>query len=193
MTRASSRAKGRELTFEEYMALPVIKGRHDVIDGAIVMSPPPRVSHQLILQNAYDGIGPHVRRRRLGTVIIAPCGLVIRKTPKLRVRQPDLMFFTRQRISREELKRARIVEVTPDIAIEIRSAGNRGTRWSNKLADYAAIGLPEFWLINPADESVEVHALVDGRYSLEGRFERDDELHSRFLPGLALRVSALFE
>jgi Uma2 family endonuclease len=53
--------------------------------------------------------------------------------------------------------------------------------------------LPEFWLINPRDESAEVHALVEGRYSLEGRFENDDELHSRFLPGLALRVSALFE
>ena len=34
---------------------------------------------------------------------------------------------------------------------------------------------------------------VEGRYDLEGRYENDDALHSRFLPGLALRVSAFFE
>jgi Uma2 family endonuclease len=77
--------------------------------------------------------------------------------------------------------------------VEIRSPGNRGKRWTAKLADYASIGLPEFWLIDPRDESVEVYALVEGRYNLEGRFENDDELLSRFLPGLALRVSSLFE
>jgi Uma2 family endonuclease len=194
MTRASSQTKGRVLTFEEYMAGPEMKARHEVVDGVvIIMSPPPNVYHQLILTNLSDLISPYVRRRRLGTVIVAPCGLLIRKTPKLRVREPDLMFFSRQRISRQELKQALIVEVTPDIAIEIRSPGNRGKRWMAKLADYASIGLPEFWLVNPRDKSVEVYPLVEGRYDLEGRYENDDALHSRFLPGLALRVSAFFE
>jgi Uma2 family endonuclease len=193
MTRATSTTSQRELTFQEYMATPAVMRRQEVIDGVIVVSPVPTVHHQFILTNVVELISPHVRLHNVGTVIPAPADLVIRKTPKLQVRQPDLMFFSCQRASRETLKKLKIIEITPDIAMEIISPSDRPTRWTGKLADYASVQVPELWRIDSKTETVEIHALVEGRYSLQRRSEAASTVESRFLPGLALPVGALFE
>jgi len=192
MTHARSQTKQRELTFDDYMATPETMRRHEVIDGVIEMSPAPLVKHQLLLGNLYRPLFDHTSRNDLGTIILAPADLLIRKTPKLRVRQPDLMFISRNRSSCEAIQDVPILEITPDLAVEIRSPSDRPKRWADKLSDYASIQVPELWRIDPVAKSVEVYALVEGRYSLERRFEKDDEVHSRVLPGLALQVRSLF-
>jgi hypothetical protein len=45
MRRATRQPATHELTFEEYMALPITKTRQEVIDGVIVMSPTPTFWH----------------------------------------------------------------------------------------------------------------------------------------------------
>src|SRR3981189_161834 len=101
MTRAiSQEVVDRELTFEEYLQTPETNLRHEVIDGLIVMSPSPTVEHQLLLGNLYRPLFGYATQNDLGMMILAPADLLIRKIPKLRVRQPDLMFFPRGRLSR---------------------------------------------------------------------------------------------
>src|SRR4051812_27148117 len=110
MTRAISKeVVGRELTFEEYLQTPETNLRHEVIDGVIVMSPSPTVEHQLLLGNLYPPLFGYPTKNTLGTVTLAPADLLIRKLPKLRVRQPDLMLFPRGRLSRGETKKIHVI------------------------------------------------------------------------------------
>jgi Uma2 family endonuclease len=189
MTRAITPVSSdRELTFEEYLATPETKARQEVIDGVIVMSPSPNFRHQLILGNLYRSIFYHLLLIDLGTVVIAPADLLIRKIPKLQVRQPDLMIVPHSRISREELKDVNVLEVVPDLAVEILSQSDTLKRMAEKLADYASIQVPELWLIDPESESVEVYSFADDQYNLTGRFAKDDDVRSGVLPGLVLPV-----
>src|ERR1700749_3191735 len=110
MTRAlDSLATDRELTFEEYMATPETMLRHEVIDGVIVMSPSPTYRHQDILFNLGQDVKTHVKLHQLGMVSTPPADVLIRKRPKLRVRQPDLMFIARGRMSRDEVRKVQIL------------------------------------------------------------------------------------
>jgi Uma2 family endonuclease len=192
MTRATKPVAERELTFEEYLATPEMKQHHEVIDGVIVMSPSADLFHQIVLLNLAVAIANHARLNDLGTVITAPCDLLIRKRPKLRVREPDLMFIARGRAGRDELKKIQILELTPDFAIEVLSPSNVGPSWAEKLSDYASIGLPELWLVDPTDESVEIMTLAEGAYVRLRRFEKDADVQSPTLPGLRLPVRSIF-
>jgi Uma2 family endonuclease len=125
-------------------------------------------------------------------VVIAPADVLIRKRPRLRVRQPDLMFIARERMSRDEVRKVQILEIAPDLAVEIRSPGDTAARWAEKLADYASIGVAEVWRIDPDSRTVEVLTLVGGTYQAAGRFGEDDTVQPGVLPGLALGVRAIF-
>jgi Uma2 family endonuclease len=194
MTRAISQEEvDRELTFEEYLQTPETNLRHEVIDGMFVMSPSPTVEHQLLLGNLHRLVSEFVARNERGTVIMAPADLLIRKIPKLRVRQPDLMFIASARSSRAELRRVQIIEISPDLAVEILSPSNTTTRWAELSADYASIGVPELWRVDPEAESVEVYSLAEGAYVLASCSEGEDAVHSVVLPGLVLPVRSIFE
>jgi Uma2 family endonuclease len=61
-----------------------------------------------------------------------------------------------------------------------------------KLPLYAAAGIPEVWLINLPDESVEVYAGPSGgAYQSAEQFRRGAEARAETLPGLAVSVADL--
>ncbi len=190
MTRATSKPpKAVELTFDQYMATPLTRLRHDVIDGVIVMSPAPdgRPLIWLVTGEFYRRLHDFVKSRHLGTVIVSPIDMLIRKVPKLRVRQPEVAFFSAARGS--AARRVAAVENRgnrPDLAIEVRSEQESEARWLEKLADYAAIGVAEVWRVFLQTETVQVLTLDAGHYETIGLFRNDEIIRSRVLPDLAL-------
>ena len=194
MARATKRpAATRELTFEDYLRLPETRKRQEVIDGVIVMSPAPTVRHQRILLRLARHFDDHVTRGGLGLVIMAPIDVLIRKAPKLQTRQPDLLFLSTEKLAGLDLDRTNIVEVAPDLVVEIASPSDRPGAWTAKLADYAAIGVREVWRAKPKDEAIEVLALDGGEYRRAGQYRRGEVVASVVLPGLALPVAAIFD
>lgn len=181
-----------ELTLGDYLALPSTSRRLEVIDGVILMSPSPTFWHQQLLIRFHRGIDEFVGPRGLGVVVIAPADVLIRKQPKLRVRQPDLLFLAAEKLAGLDLKRVHLLEVTPDIVVEVTSPSERHKKWAAKLADYASIRVPEVWRADPDAESIEVLALAEGRYTRAGLFGAGDAVRSIVLPGLELPVGPLF-
>ena len=86
----------RHLTFADYLLLPTIQQRYDIVDGEMVMSAAPTPRQQWISQNLCVALRAYFRANRRGIVIYAPCDIVIRRDP-LRTRQPDLFVFLRGR------------------------------------------------------------------------------------------------
>jgi Uma2 family endonuclease len=63
-----------------------------------------------------------------------------------------------------------------------------------KLPLYAAAGIPEYWLVNLSDRSIDVYREPDGKsYARRIRHRADDSLRLAALPGLeAIQTSDLF-
>ena len=76
--------------------------------------------------------------------------------------------------------------------VAIASPGTRTHDRSTKLAAYARAGVPEYWLAEPADGTIEVLALEEGAYRSLGVFTGAATLPSRVLPDLPVRVEQFF-
>jgi len=81
----------------------------------------------------------------------------------------------------------------PDIVVEVLSPGNNTKELQIKYALYEEFGVKEYWIVHPIKRIVLKHVLsVDGKYSTEGPFSREDQFTSSVLPGFSLNIGELF-
>ena len=83
----------------------------------------------------------------------------------------------------------------PRLIAEVVSPGktNRDRDTIHKRSQYAALGVPEYWLIDPDGKTVTVLALGAEDYQTIGTFSGSESIQSQELPGLSLPVEQLFE
>ena len=83
--------------------------------------------------------------------------------------QPDLVYVSKDRLS---IAQDRIRGV-PDLLVEILSPSSIRRDRSLKRALYAGSDVPEYWIVDPAGEQIDVYVLVEGRYQV---FEVEEAL-----------------
>lgn len=168
--------------------MPETMRRYEIIDGEMIMSPAPTTRRQAVLGNFYRALFDFVSRRKLGTVLFAPIDLVVRRKPRLRTRQPDLIFVgaARQHIIADQ------IEGGPDLAVEILSASDTRKRISEKIRDYQMLGVRECWLVSMEAETVEVLRLSANETKRAGLYGTGDTLRSLVLAGLEMSLAKLF-
>ncbi len=182
------------LTYDEWRKLPETTQPHEVIDGVIRIPPAPRSDHQWTVAALFRGVDSHVRDRQLGVVLPAPVDVVIQKEP-LRTRQPDLLFLSFERTGvrgRKELQQMPVIEVAPDLVIEVLSPSDTRSAMDDKIEDYRRLGVHECWLVSSEAETIEVLRLTAEQVERSGLFGRGDTVRTKVLPGLALLVDELF-
>jgi len=180
--------ENHEINYEEYLALPETMQRYEIIDGKMIMSPAPTAGHQFSLGNFYRPLYDFVSRRRRGFVLFAPIDVIIRRKPKLRMRQPDLIYVSKER---QHIISDRI-EGGPDLVIEILSPSDTRKTIAQKLKDYGKIGVRECWLVPIEAETVEVLQLAPKSVKRAGLYGIGDVVRSQVLPGLELPTRKLF-
>ena len=174
----------RLATIEDLHKMPDDGRRYELIGGVIYVSPAPVVKHQRVLRRLERVITDFVEERALGEAFFAP--IDVRLSPH-DVVQPDLVVVLREH--RRRLTRARI-EGTPDLVIEILSPSNPGHDLVRKAALYAAAGVPEYWIVDPRNDTVRVLLLENRTYvDMPGIEER---FRSQVLAGLEIPVRELF-
>jgi Uma2 family endonuclease len=138
----------KRLTFEAYLASPEMRKRYDIVDGVLLMSPGPTPVHQWVMFEISVPLRQFVNERGLGVVMVAPLDLVIRREP-LRTRQPDILYLSAQRSSIRgvaDLRGLQVLEVAPDLVVEVLSPSNTRRDIESKLEDYREVGVLECWL-----------------------------------------------
>ncbi len=173
-------------TYEDYAALPDDGNRYEVIDGVLYLMPGPSSVHQSVLSWFVYYLMTHVQVRGLGRVFAAPLDLLL---PDARPAQPDIMVVLAPKL---HLITERGIEGPPDLVVEIASPGTRTHDRGAKLLAYARAGVPEYWLAEPSDQTVEVLALEAGAYRSLGVFTGAATLPSRVLPAFPVRVEQFF-
>lgn len=184
----------KRISYEEYLRMPETNLRYEIIDGEMIMSPAPTSEHQWFIKNLIETLGPFVKRKKLGVILPSPVDVLIRKAP-LKTRQPDLLFLSAERTGitgRAQLREMPIIEVAPDLVVEVLSPSDRRGVLRNKLQDYIKIGVRECWLISPEAETVEVLKLSSEGAKRIHLFGAGDTLRSEILPGFKMKVDDIF-
>ena len=174
-----------KLTISDYLVIAdIYEGRQEFIDGEIIKMPPESnlnalISIFLLVTLAQFVPVSQLRHKDVEVVISG------------RVRMPDLLVLS------EDLTaillasgRSTITEEMPAplLAVEVVSPGkaNEDRDYWFKRSEYAARGIPEYWIIDPEKAKVMVLSLVDGLYESVEYGESDSpqtaKLIAFFLP-----------
>lgn len=173
-------------TEEQYLRLTSGCNRLvEFTDGRLEVLPIPTKRHQAILRALFLALFPFVRDLG-GDTFFAPLRLRIREG---KFREPDLLLVKDAHDPRSQDDYWR----GADLVAEVVSADNplRDTR--DKQSDYEEAHVPEYWIVNPVDETVAVLILDGDEYIDHGVFGRGDEVDSPLLPGFKVAVNALFD
>ena len=65
--------------------------RYELLDGDLIMVATPNLKHQRVIAALHALLGQFIRDRALGTLLYAPCDVVL---PDTDVVQPDLLFVS---------------------------------------------------------------------------------------------------
>lgn len=158
---------------------------HELWDGELIMAPAPFFNHQKTVLRFYRRLDDWVSSSNLGEVITSPIDMVI--SPHRAV-QPDVAFIAKERLAIIQ----RVIMGSADLVAEVISLGGRNRDRIEKRDLYEQHGVKEYWIIDPESETVEVLALVNGRYELVQRSRPGETAASRLLPGFEVSVNYLF-
>jgi Uma2 family endonuclease len=177
------------MTYQDLLALPDDGLRHELIDGEHFVTPSPVSKHQIVLGNLHRLIGVHTHATKCGVTLFAPYDIVFTEYD---VVEPDLMYFSKARYA--EVVTEKNAQGPPDLVVEILSLGTRRRDETLKRRLYERMQVPEYWIVDPAAESIRVHVLADGAYRSK-RMSRSEggSLSSPLLHGLVISLDDVFE
>lgn len=190
-----TQAKPRFASFEEYLALdPAVlpKGRFEYVDGELVEQMPESSWNDEITTYLFlllVGIGISFRLIKTGT-----CEIEVIGRPRTRI--PDLVILGEEH---PELTRRRLTITRemppPRLIAEVISPGiqNRNRDAIDKRLQYAAINVPEYWLIDPEAQTVSVLQLEHGQYVEYGVFSGTDVIDSVTLGKLPFTANQVLQ
>jgi Uma2 family endonuclease len=81
----------------------------------------------------------------------------------------------------------------PDLVIEILSPGNSEKELGIKFDLYEEAGVLEYWIVEPAEKSVFVYTLTNGKLSGQRPLTEDDNIKSPLFPQLDFSIAEIFE
>jgi Uma2 family endonuclease len=147
----------KRVTYEEWLTMPEVRDAiEEVVNGEIRIIPPPKMNHQWIVKGLSKTIDSQVDCSKIAVFGTAVCR-VIREAP-LTTRIPDICVFEIATM----VEKNGYMHSPPQLAIQILSPSNRRREREEKLGDYAAIGVPEVWVLSPEAHTVEVLLLENG-------------------------------
>ena len=103
-------------------------------------------------------------------------------------REPDVCFMRGINAARRNNR----FWIGADLVAEIISDSNKAHDLQTKLTEYAAAGIPEYWIIDPDRNTISIYALARGSYVLHGDFNAGQVAASVLLAGFTVVVSDLF-
>jgi Uma2 family endonuclease len=180
--------KPRFLSFEEYLSYDDgTENLYELFNGELIEVPPEsglnvEIATFLLVQFALV----------LGSQRIRGHGLEIEVRGEPKNRYPDLTIIQPEHI--QLLKRRntiRLSMIPPLLVIEIVSPGElqRDRDYIAKRMQYQDRGIPEYWIIDPQQETILVLALTDATYVEANTFKGDERVRSPQLGELAITAA----
>ncbi len=163
-----------KLTYDDLRKIPEDDPyRHEILDGMHVASPAPVYRHQAISRRMHYQLYEQIELTGKGDVVYAPADVELGIYD---VVEPDIYVVLSEH--RERVLPSHVRGV-PDLVIEILSPSTASRDRGLKRERYEALGVPEYWIVDPEDEIVEFYRQTGADGSAvetpEGRSEPSPE------------------
>ena len=145
----------------------------------------PTDTHQAVLLFLYLLFRDYLKPRG-GVVRVAALRMRVREGV---FREPDLLLLR----DRSDPRRQDRFWLGADLVVEVVSPDDPDRDLVEKRVEYAAAGIPEYWIADPRDETITVLALEGDAYLEHGVFARGEAATSPLLAGFAADVDAVFD
>jgi Uma2 family endonuclease len=176
-----------KLTFEDYLTYDDgTDNQYELEDGVLILMNPPIGLHTLIIRFLSHHFESEIQRSGLPWAALQMVG--VRTAPR-RSRLPDLCIVPVE-VVRDYLDTSAVIESGALLAIELVSPESIKRDYRFKRAEYAAFGIPEYWIVDPMEQKVTVLLLVEGLYE-ETIYCNDDLIASQTFPDLKLTVNQI--
>ncbi|MFN6516526.1 MAG: Uma2 family endonuclease [Nostoc sp. CreGUA01] len=177
-----------KLTFEEYLTYDDGSGFHyELVDGRLELINPPTIEHFLITKFLEQMLDAEIQRLGLHWLTFRETGT---RTGKNKSRLTDLCVVTQQQ-AKELLNTSAVFESPPLLIVEVVSPDSIKRDYRYKRSEYAAVEVPEYWIVDPLKEKISVLWLEEGFYE-ETVFASDQQIGSRTFPEMAIAVDRIF-
>jgi Uma2 family endonuclease len=176
-----------KLTADQFLALgedpPGV--RLELVDGEIYVSPTPLPSHSFIDRQLTRILLNHIVANDLGELL----GDIDTKFDDNDLRRPDLVFIQK---SRRNIVGENAINGIPDLCVEIISPSSVAMDQTNKFELYKRHQVPNYWIIDPRDKSIEAFICKNGEYVLAASGSNSDLVRLPPFPNLEIPLGSLW-
>lgn len=183
----------RKVTFAEFLDYDAADHRIELENGEIITMPTGSPLHIAIIRFLFTTLENEIKVNHLPFEIFLG-GIGVR-TGLRTSRELDLCILHREDWDalRKQNPLSAIVERLPLLVVEVVSPGNvnRDRDYHTKRREYAEMGIPEYWIIDPEEHKVVLCVLVGQSYQLT-ELAGQSLIRSTLLPQLVLTAEQLF-
>jgi Uma2 family endonuclease len=169
---------GKPLTVDDVWRIPDDGHRYELCDGVLLVSPAPRVLHQLASSRLFVPLFEAVQ----GTGLVALYAPVDWKIDEHNLFQPDIIV-----VATAVLGELRLEDAPPLLAVEVLSPSTRLVDQTLKRAKYEEAGVIHYWIVDPTRPSLTALELDAGGVYVERAAVEGDEVFETAHP-VAIRI-----
>ena len=160
--------------------------RAELIDGQIYdMAPPSRI-HQKITGEIYAEIRKYIKRNDgKCEVYLAPFAVFLNEDDRTYV-EPDISV-----ICDPDKLNEKGCNGAPDWIIEVVSPSSQRMDYMTKLFKYRTAGVKEYWIVNPATETVQTYCF--GETEDSGQYSFKEEIPVSIYLGFKVNIAELLK
>ncbi len=159
--------------------------RLELFNGQIAIGPSLTPAESYTSVQLCTMIGKYVEANKLGELYLGVNTILDEFT----VRRPDILYFSK---ARRHLIGKKAMEGPPDLAIEIISPSSVEVDRVDKFAQYRTAGVVNYWIVDPAEKTIEAFRLRAKKYVSAGRGEKNQTVHLPPFEDLEIPLSRLW-
>ena len=143
------------LTAEEFERLHDDGNLYELIDGRLRRIPQLTMWQGEVEATLAMRLHAHIQDFALGCMSVGKVSFIVRRNPD-RVRAADIAFIRQERVPSLEA-RQHIMEVIPDLVVEILSKSDTIEAVSDKIDDWLGAGVQLLWIVDPFRRTVTIY------------------------------------
>ena len=178
----------RSYTFEEYLTYDDnTDNRYELVNSRLEIMTPLTFLHILICDLIRDTLKAEIERLNMPFLATRENGI---RTGISKSRIADVCVLNREQIM-SSLNETGICNTPPILVVEVVSPESAKRDYRFKRSEYAALGIEEYWIVDPLEQRVTILVLDEGLYE-ETVFTAEQELVSAAFSEIRLTPKQIF-
>ncbi|MEM8675960.1 MAG: Uma2 family endonuclease [Cyanobacteria bacterium P01_G01_bin.67] len=175
-------------TFEEYLQYDHNPdNRYELVDGKLELMNPPTFRHILIAKFIERELDREINRFTFPWLAMREGGI---RTGWRKSRIADVYVVEKSQVI-DSLDESGVIDNPPLLVVEVVSPESIKRDYRYKRSEYAALGINEYWIVDPIKQQVTILTLDEGLYE-EQTFTTNQELASATFTEVKLTPQQIF-